>query len=175
MSVSFCFVGLTELMNMSVPLILSMCVLVLLFQSWLKRTYSSQCWSAWHCRFLTGRWIIPQALRKRLSLDCPVKMRQRAWNPHPGVARYMGSAAMHPAPSEEPHPTAEADEILVKKKMRALKWVKQQVSALLHGEDLPEGTQARKVALRSPTKSQLYQGKARTVLCVSSPLKPTTT
>ena len=37
-----------------------------------------------------------------------------------------------------------ADEVLVKK--RALKQVKQQVSALLHGEDLPEGAQAREVA-----------------------------
>ena len=36
------------------------------------------------------------------------------------------------------------DEVVVKK--RALKWVKQQVSALLHGEDLPEGAQAREVA-----------------------------
>ena len=30
-------------------------------------------------------------------------------------------------------------------KKKALKWVKQQVSALLHGEDLPEGAQARDV------------------------------
>ena len=37
-----------------------------------------------------------------------------------------------------------ADEVWVKK--RALKWVKHQVSALLHGEDLPEGAQAREVA-----------------------------
>ena len=37
-----------------------------------------------------------------------------------------------------------ADEGLVKK--RALKQVKQQVSALVWGEDLPEGAQARKVA-----------------------------
>ena len=36
------------------------------------------------------------------------------------------------------------DEVLLKK--RALKWVKQQVSALLHGEDFPEGAQAREIA-----------------------------
>ena len=63
--------------------------------------------------------------------------------PTPGVARY-GSGSHAPAPSEEPHPAAEANEALVKK--RVLKWVKQQVSALLHGEDLPEGAQAREVA-----------------------------
>ena len=42
----------------------------------------------------------------------------------------------------EPHPAA--DEVVMKK--RDLKWVKQQVSALLHGEDLPEGAQAQEVA-----------------------------
>ena len=36
------------------------------------------------------------------------------------------------------------DEVVMKK--RALKHVKQQVLALLHGEDLPEGAQAREVA-----------------------------
>ena len=41
-------------------------------------------------------------------------------------------------------PCRAEDEVVVKK--RALKWVKQQVSALLHGEDLPEGAQAREVA-----------------------------
>ena len=40
------------------------------------------------------------------------------------------------------HPSA--DEVLVKK--RALKQVKQQVSALFHGEDLPEGALTREVA-----------------------------
>ena len=52
-----------------------------------------------------------------------------------------------PAPaatsSAAPVSTA-ADEVVVKK--RALKRVKQQVSALLRGEDLPEGAQAREVA-----------------------------
>ena len=64
----------------------------------------------------------------------------------PRVARcsFGGPAA---APTEvpaplEPHPAE--DEVLVKK--RALKWVIQQVSALLHGEDLPEGAQAKEVA-----------------------------
>ena len=61
----------------------------------------------------------------------------------PGVAR-CGSSSHAPAPLEEPCPTAEADEVVVKKRM--LKWVKQQVSALLHGEELPESGQAREVA-----------------------------
>ena len=42
----------------------------------------------------------------------------------------------------EHHPAD--DEVVMKK--RALRHVKQQVSALLHGEDLPEGAQAREVA-----------------------------
>ena len=63
--------------------------------------------------------------------------------PTPWVARCR-SGSHAPAPSEESHPTAEADEVVLKK--RALKWVKQQVTALLHGEDLPEGAQAREVA-----------------------------
>ena len=41
-------------------------------------------------------------------------------------------------------PCPAGDVVVVKK--RALKWVKQQVSALLCGEDLPEGAQAREVA-----------------------------
>ena len=62
----------------------------------------------------------------------------------PRVARcsFGGPASTAiPAPLE---PNSAEDEVLVKK--RALKWVKQQVSALLHGEDLPEGAQAREVA-----------------------------
>ena len=68
--------------------------------------------------------------------------------PEPGVARHRFGGPTPvgaPAPAEVPpkvHPAE--DEVVVKK--RALKWVKQQVSALLHGEDLPEGAQAREVA-----------------------------
>ena len=61
----------------------------------------------------------------------------------PGVARWRsGGPAVVPG-SPVHHPAAE-DEVLVKK--RALKWVKQQVLALLRGEDLPKGAQAREVA-----------------------------
>ena len=62
--------------------------------------------------------------------------------PTPRVARCR-SGGHAPAPLEF-CPAAEADEVLVKK--RVLKQVKQQVSALLYGEDLPEGAQAREVA-----------------------------
>ena len=54
----------------------------------------------------------------------------------------MGAAAPAEVPTPQPHPSG--DEVLVKK--RALKWVKQQVSALLCGEDLPRGAEAREVA-----------------------------
>ena len=59
----------------------------------------------------------------------------------PGVARQrFGGPAQVPVP---PEPCPADDKVVVKK--RALKRVKQQVSALLHGEDLPEGAQAREV------------------------------
>ena len=68
--------------------------------------------------------------------------------PELGVAghRFGGPASVGaPAPIEVlPKVRPAEDEVLVKK--RALKWVKQQVSALLHGEDLPRGAQAREVA-----------------------------
>ena len=64
----------------------------------------------------------------------------------PGVARHsFGGPPIpeaQPAPALPEHHPAD-DEVVVKK--RALKRVKQQVSALLHGEDLPEGAQAREV------------------------------
>ena len=52
-------------------------------------------------------------------------------------------------------------------KKRALKWLKQQVSALLHGEDLSEGAQAREVA-EVPYQIPAAQGRPRTAWCVSS-------
>ena len=79
-------------------------------------------------------------------LGCPVRMRWKVWGIVPGVSRHRSgepaveAPAVAPAPPEQ-HPTN--DEVVVNK--RALKWVKQQVSALLHGEDLPEGAQAREV------------------------------
>ena len=64
----------------------------------------------------------------------------------PGVARcHFGGPPIpeaQPAPALPEHCPAD-DEVVVKK--RALKCVKQQVLALLHGEDLPEGAQAREV------------------------------
>ena len=65
----------------------------------------------------------------------------------PGVAR-RGSgrpAVPEPQPALAPAPLqVTADEVVVKK--RALKRMKQQVSALLWGEDLPGGDQARETA-----------------------------
>ena len=69
--------------------------------------------------------------------------------PESRVARHSfgdPASAGAPAPTEvlapKPHPAG--DEVLVKR--RVLKRVKQQVSALLCGEDLPKGAQAREVA-----------------------------
>ena len=65
----------------------------------------------------------------------------------PGVARRgTGGPATpepQPAPVSAPVQVAE-DEVIVKK--RALRRMKQQMSALLRGEDLPEGAQGREVA-----------------------------
>ena len=126
---------------MSVSLILTLCS-YLSFQSWPVRTYSSQCWSAQHCRFRTGRRTIPWTPRRTSLLGLSSEDEADSLESTPGVAR-CGSGSHAPVSSES-SPVADADEVLVKK--RALKWVKQQVSALLHGEDLPEGTQAREVA-----------------------------
>ena len=70
--------------------------------------------------------------------------------PEPGVTRHkFGGPASAGAPASlkvpvppEVHPAG--DKVLVKK--RALKWAKQQVSALLCGEDLSKDVQAREVA-----------------------------
>ena len=65
----------------------------------------------------------------------------------PGVARKGPGRPAVPEPQPTPAPAplqVAADEVVVKK--RALKRVKLQVSALLRGEDLPEGAQAREVA-----------------------------
>ena len=68
--------------------------------------------------------------------------------PEPRVARhsFRGLPLQGLQPLQRfPHPThSSGDELLVKK--WALKWVKQQVSALLHGEDLSRGAEAREVA-----------------------------
>ena len=59
----------------------------------------------------------------------------------PGMA--CRGVVTSPAPAPVPEPRGE-DEVVMKK--RALKRVKQQVGALLRGEDLLEGAQAREVA-----------------------------
>ena len=66
-------------------------------------------------------------------------------------------------PPLTPEPTG-GDEVVVKR--RALRRVKQQVSALLRGEDLPEGAQAREVA-EVPYDSLQFQGTPRSVPSVN--------
>ena len=65
----------------------------------------------------------------------------------PGVARRGtgGPAAPEPQPAPVPAPVRVADDEVVIKK-RALQRMKQQMSALLRGEDLPKGAQGREVA-----------------------------
>ena len=91
----------------------------------------------------------------------------------PGIARCSfgeTAASSREIPAAlKPHPTE--DEVVVKK--RDLKWVKQQVSALLHGEDLPEGAQTREVS-EVPYQIAAVPRRPRTVLCISSPSRPTT-
>ena len=84
----------------------------------------------------------PSDTEEDVTVGLSSKDEAEGLEPIPRVARYRSGG--HVPMLLESHPVAEADEVLVKK--RALKWVKQQVSALLHGEDLPEGTQAREVA-----------------------------
>ena len=65
----------------------------------------------------------------------------------PGVARRGSGRPAVPEPQPAPAPAllqVTADEVVMKK--RALKRMKQQVSALLRGEDLPGGDQARETA-----------------------------
>ena len=67
--------------------------------------------------------------------------------PTPGVSRcsFGGPPALVAQPEPIPaQPRVAEDEVVVKK--RALKRVKQQVSALLHGKDLPGGAQVREIA-----------------------------
>ena len=89
--------------------------------------------------------------------------------PTPGVARrsFGGPPApeVQPAPIRSTTPSAAGDEVVVKK--RALKLVKQQVSALLCGEDLPEGVHRPGRLLRCHMKSQLSLEERPPVLCAS--------
>ena len=84
----------------------------------------------------------PSDTEEDITVGLSSKDEAEGLEPTLGVAR-CGSSGHAPV-SLDSHPVANVDEVLVKK--RALKWVKQQVSALLHGEDLPEGAQAREVA-----------------------------
>ena len=93
----------------------------------------------------------------------------------PGVARW-GSRGPAAVPAEVPaavlaEPYPAGDEVVVKK--RALKWVKQQVSALLCGEDLPEGAQAREVS-KVPYQVPAVPREAKDCLVCQQSFKHTT-
>ena len=66
----------------------------------------------------------------------------------PGVARRGtgGPAALEPQPAPVPVPVRVAEDGVIIKKQAVLRRMKQQISALLQGEDLPEGAQGREVA-----------------------------
>ena len=88
----------------------------------------------------------------------------------PRVARHrFGGPAPVPVPLE---PHLAEDEVVVKK--RALKQVKQQVLALLCGEDLPKGAQAREVTDIPCAKFLLSPEIGKTVRCARSLSRPTT-
>ena len=163
MSVTFCIAGLTELVNKCTCCNEQCAKWVSLFalQGWLGvwTSVPLYCQSV----FLADEDLL------KLVLECSelvvsrwkVKPSFRYWGGHhsrvvqwgwgggfgtsPGVTRCsFGKPAATPTEvpaAPEPQPTE--DEVVVKK--RALRCVKQQVSALLQGEDLPEEAQAREV------------------------------
>ena len=84
----------------------------------------------------------------------------------PGVARrgFRGPPAPEAQPEPVPaQPRAADDEVVIKK--RALKRVKQQVVALLWGEDLPEGAQAREIAEVPYKVPAVPRGKTTCPVC----------
>ena len=93
----------------------------------------------------------------------------------PGVARRRTGlpAAPEPQPAPVPAPVQLAeDEVIVKK--RALRRMKQQMSALLRGEDLPEGAQQQGRWLRYLTRFPAFQGEKPPVLCAGKSSSHTT-
>ena len=106
--------------------------------------------SIWECSEMkVSRWKIlhPSDTEDEQNVGISSEDEAEGFEAAPGVAR-RGSgrpAALEaqPAPVLVQLQVAE-DEVVVKK--RALKCMKQQVLALLQGEDLPEGAQAREIA-----------------------------
>ena len=103
-------------------------------------------------------------------------MRLRAWRQHlewPEVVSGRPAALeAQPALSSGATPSVAEDEVVVKK--RALKHMKQQVSALLRGEDLPEGAQAREVAEVPYEVPVLSPEGKQPALCAGRSSRPTT-
>ena len=104
----------------------------------------------WDCSDLkVSRWKIlhPSDTEDKCTIGLTSKDEAEGLEAAPGVARcsFGGPPTLEAQPAlvlPQLHPAE--DEVIMKK--RALKHVKQQVSALLHGEDLPGGAQAREVA-----------------------------
>ena len=106
--------------------------------------------TVWECSDLkVSRWKIQHLsdTEDKCTIGLTSEDEAEGLEAAPGVTRH--SFGGPPAPEAQPtlvlpqHCPAE-DEVVMKK--RDLKCVKQQVSAHLHGEDLPEGAQAREVA-----------------------------
>ena len=103
----------------------------------------------WECSKLKESWwkiLHPSNTEDDCAVGLSSEDEAEGLEPTPGVSRH--SFGGPPTPEAQPAlvpPQLQVaeDEVVVKK--RALKRVKQQVSALLHGEDLPEGAQAREV------------------------------
>ena len=106
--------------------------------------------SVWECSELkVSCWKIlhPSDTENEQAVGLTSEDEAEGLEPAPGVSRRGFGGP--PAPEAQPEPVpaqlqVAEDEVVVKK--RALKRVKQQVVALLRGEDLPEGAQAREIA-----------------------------
>ena len=87
----------------------------------------------------------------------------------PGVARRGTGVPTvpEPQPAPAPAPLRVADDKIVMKK-RALRRMKQQMSALLRGEDLPEGAQGREVAEVPYEVPEVPRGETTCPVCGQS-------
>ena len=104
-------------------------------------TWWNWCWRHQGCLHHPTKWNHPLDTEDGHEVGLSSEDEVEGLPEDPGMA--CREVITGPAPAPAPEPRRE-DEVVVKK--RALKRVKQQVGALLRGEDLLEGTQAREVA-----------------------------